>query len=90
MMGEKEREEMMRRYEAGMREELGKMYTVAGKTAIEKMVGERVREMENKRKVELIQEGVRRRYFQAGAGQKMSFSVGCTRDGNLLMSWNGC
>ena len=63
-VGEKEREEMPRRYEAGMPKELGEVYVAASKTAIEKAVRERGDEMDRMKKIELIRERVRRRYFQ--------------------------
>ena len=43
-VGEKEREELIGRYEAGMPKELGEMYVAANKTAIERAVRERERE----------------------------------------------
>ena len=40
-VGEKEREDMLGRHEAGMPMELGEVYVAASKTAIEKVVRER-------------------------------------------------
>ena len=39
-VGEKEREEILERYEAGMPKELGEVHVAASKTAIEKAVRE--------------------------------------------------
>ena len=41
---------------------------MAGKATIERLVEERAVEKERKRKVRLIKEGIRRKYFQAGSG----------------------
>ena len=69
-VGEGEREEMIRRYEAEMQKELGEVYVAASRTAIEKAVREREKgnEMDRMRKIELSREGVRRRYFRENSG----------------------
>ena len=67
-VGEKEREEMLKRYEAEMPKELGEGYVAASRAAIEKAVREKGDEMERMRKMELIREGVRRRYFRENSG----------------------
>ena len=61
VMGEEEREKVMKLYGASMPEVLGKM-------GIERMVEERAKTIEKRRKVELIKEGIRRKYFQAESG----------------------
>ena len=66
--GENEREEMLKKYEAEMPKELGEGYVAASRAAIEKAVREKGDEMERKRKVEVIREGVRRRYFRESSG----------------------
>ena len=66
--GENEREEMLKKYEAEMLKELGEGYVAASRAAIEKAVREKGDEMERMRKVELIREGVRRRYFRESSG----------------------
>ena len=66
--GENEREETLKKYEAEMPKELGEEYVAASRAAIEKAVREKGDEMERKRKVELIREGVRRRYFRENNG----------------------
>ena len=69
MKGE-EREKMMQRYEETVpREVRDKMVDiVAGKATIEKLVDERRFEKERKKKVRLIKEGIRRKFFQQGSG----------------------
>ena len=67
-VGEKEREEMLGRYEAGMPKELEEAHVAASRTAIEKAVRERGNEMDRMRKIELIRDGVRRRYFLENSG----------------------
>ena len=69
MKGE-EREKLMQRYEAAVPRELrDKMVDiVAGKATIEKLVDERRFEKERKKKVRLIKEGIRRKFFQQGSG----------------------
>ena len=64
MKGE-EKEKMMQRYEETVpREVRDKMVdTVAGKETIEKLVDERRFEKERKKKVRLIKEGIRRKFF---------------------------
>ena len=59
---------MLKKYEAEMPRELGEGYVAASRAAIEKAVREKGDEMERKRKVELIREGVRRRYFRENSG----------------------
>ena len=44
------------------------MDSVAGKETIEKLVDERRFEKERKKKVRLIKEGIRRKFFQQGSG----------------------
>ena len=51
-VGEEEREEMFKRYEAEMPKELGEGYVVASRVAIEKAVREKGDEMERIRKIE--------------------------------------
>ena len=60
----------MQRYEAAVPRELrDKMVDiVAGKATIEKLVDERRFEKERKKKVRLIKEGIRRKFFQQGSG----------------------
>ena len=67
-VGEEEREEMFKRYEAEMPKELGEGYVAASRVAIEKAVREKGDEMERMRKIELIREGVRMRYFRENSG----------------------
>ena len=67
MKGE-EREKMMQMYEAAVPRELRDKNIVAGKATIEKLVAERKFEKERKKKVSLIKEGIRRRYYQQGSG----------------------
>ena len=67
MKGE-EREKMMQMYEAAVPRELRDKNIVAEKATIEKLVAERKFEKERKKKVSLIKEGIRRRYFQQGSG----------------------
>ena len=59
---------MFKRYEAEMPKELGEGYVAASRVAIEKAVREKGNEMERMRKIELIREGVRRRYFRENSG----------------------
>ena len=61
---------MMQRYEAAVPRELrDKMVDiVAVKATIEKLVDERRFEKERKKKVRLIKEGIRRKFFQQGSG----------------------
>ena len=61
-VGDKEREEVLGRYEAVMPKELEEVYVAATRMAIEKAMRES--EMDKMKKIELIREGVRRRYFQ--------------------------
>ena len=68
MMKGEERERMMQMYEAGDPRELRDRNIVAGKATIERMVEERAFEKERKKKVRLIKEGIRRKYFQQGSG----------------------
>ena len=60
---------MMQRYEEAVPIELrDKMVDiVAGKTTIEKLVDKRRFEKERKKKVRLIKEGIRRKFFQQGS-----------------------
>ena len=75
VMVEKERGEMMRRYEAGMPEELGQMYVVAGRTTIEKMMGERVREEWRRRERRISSKKESRGgIFRRRVDQKMSLT----------------
>ena len=60
MMKGEERERMMQMYEAAGTERVGR------KAMIERMVEERAFEKERKKKVRLIKEGIRRKYFQQG------------------------
>ena len=62
MKGE-ERESMMQMYEAAVPRELRERNIVAGKAAIERLVEERAFEKERKKKVRLIKEGIRRKFF---------------------------
>ena len=55
-------------YEAAVPSELRDRNIVAGKATIEKLVEERASEKERKKKVRLIEEGVRRKFFQQGSG----------------------
>ena len=48
VMGEEEREDVIKLYEASMQEELGKMGIEVGKAGIERMVDERVKKMEKR------------------------------------------
>ena len=67
MKGE-EREKMMQMYEAAVPRELRDRNIVAGKATIEKLVAERKFEKERTKKVRLIEEGIRRKFFQQGSG----------------------
>ena len=58
----------MQVYEAAVPRVLGDRNIVAGKATIEKPVEERAFEKEGKKKVRLIKEGVRRKFFQRGSG----------------------
>ena len=68
VMEENEREKVMQMYEAAVPRELRDRNIVAGKATIEKLVEERAFEKERKKKVRLIKEGVRRKFFQQGSG----------------------
>ena len=59
---------MLKKYEAEMPKELGEGKVAASRAAIEKAVREKGDEMERMRKVELIREGVRRKYFRENSG----------------------
>ena len=76
MEGE-ERERMMQTCEAAVPRELRDRNSVAGKATIEKLVAERVFEKERTRKVRLIKEGIRRKYFQkdSGPGDILNFGM---------------
>ena len=63
-----ERERMMQIYEVAVSRELRDRNIVAGKATIEKLVEERAFEKERKKKVRLIKEGIRRKFFQQGSG----------------------
>ena len=58
----------MQMYEAAVPREPRDKNIVAGKATIEKLVDERRFEKERKKKVRLIKEGIRRRFFQQGSG----------------------
>ena len=79
--GENEREEMLKKYEAEMPKELGEGYVAASRAAIEKEVREKGDEMERMRKVELIREGVRRRYFRESSGPEDILDFGGIHSG---------
>ena len=72
-----ERERMMQMYEVVVPRELRDRSIVAGKATIEKLVEERTFEKERNRKVRLIKEGIRRKYFQkdSGAGDILNFGM---------------
>ena len=72
-----ERERMMQMYEVVVPRELRDRSIVAGKATIEKLVQERTFEKERNRKVRLIKEGIRRKYFQkdSGAGDILNFGM---------------
>ena len=63
-----EREMMMQMYEAGVPRELRERNIVAVKPTIARLVEERAFEKETQKKVRLIKEGIRRKYFQKGSG----------------------
>ena len=52
------------------------MNVVAGKATIEKMVEERAESEEKKRKIRLIDEGVKRMYFPKGSGLGETLNFG--------------
>ena len=72
-----ERERMMQIYEVAVPRELRDRNIVAGKATIEKLVEERTFEKERNRKVRLIKEGIRRKYFQkdSGPGDILNFGM---------------
>ena len=76
LITESDREKMMRIYQAAMPEELKKMNIVAGKATIEKMAEERAENEEKKRKIRLIDEGVKRKYFPKGSGPGETLNFG--------------
>ena len=63
-----ERERMMQMYEAAVPREFWDRNIVAERATIERLVEERVFEKETQKKVRLIKEGIRRKYFQQGSG----------------------
>ena len=75
MKGE-EKENMMQMYEAAVPRELRERNTVAGKATIEKLVEEITFEKERKKKVRLIKEGIRRKFFQQGSGPGDTLNFG--------------
>ena len=58
-MGEEDREKVMKLHEASMPEGLEKMGIEVGRAGIERMVEERAKKIEERRKVEFIKEGMR-------------------------------
>ena len=84
MKGE-EREKMMQMYEAAVPRELRDRNLVAGKATIEKLVAERKFEKERKKKVSLIKEGIRRKFFQQGSGPGDILNFGMYEVGDLEM-----
>ena len=69
VMVEDDRGKVMNFYEASMPEEFGKMGIEVDKAGSERMVQERVKKMEKRRKVELIKKATRRMYSQARSGR---------------------
>ena len=76
MKGE-ERENMMQMYEAGVPRESTERNIVAGKTTIERLVEERAFEKDRKKKVRLVKEGIRRKFFhkESGPGDILNFGM---------------
>ena len=68
VMGEQEREKMMKLFEVSVPEELRKMGIEGRKAGIDRMVEEKTKKMEVRRKVELIKEGTWRKFFKAESG----------------------
>ena len=70
VMNDEDKERMMQRYEETVPREVreGMMDSVTGRKTIEKLVDERRFEKERQRKVRLIKEGIRRKFFQQGSG----------------------
>ena len=68
VMEEKEREKVMQMCEAAVPGELRDRNIVTGKAMIEKLVEERAFEKERKKKVRLMKEEIRRKFFQQGSG----------------------
>ena len=70
VMSEEEKEKMMQKYEEtvprGVREKM--TGSVVGRKTIDKLVDERRFEKERQRKVRLIKEGIRRKFFQQESG----------------------
>ena len=70
VMSEEEKEKMMQKYEETIPMEVREKVTdrLAGKKMIDKLVEERRFEKERQRKVKLIKEGIKRKFFQQGSG----------------------
>ena len=70
VMSEEEKEKMMQKYEETVPREVREKMTdsVAGRKMIDRLVEERRFEKERQRKVKLIKEGIRRKFFQQGSG----------------------
>ena len=70
VMSEEEKEKMMQKYEETVPREVREKMTdkIAGRKMIDKLVDERRFEKERQRKVRLIKEGIRRKFFQQGSG----------------------
>ena len=70
VMSEEEKEKMMQKYEETVPREAREKMTdgVAGRKVIDRLVEERRFEKERQRKVKLIKEGIKRKFFQQGSG----------------------
>ena len=70
VMSEEEKGKMMQKYEETVPREVREKMTdsVVGRKTIDKLVDERRFEKERQRKVRLIKEGIRRKFFQQGSG----------------------
>ena len=77
VMKDEEKEKMMQRYEETVPREVREKMTdsVTGRKTIEKLVDERRFEKERQRKVRLIKEGIRRKFFQQGSGDILNFGM---------------
>ena len=70
VMSEEQKEKMMQWYEEAIPTEIREKMTdrLAGRNLIDKLVEERRFEKERQRKVKLIKEGIKRKFFQQGSG----------------------
>ena len=88
VIGEEEREKVMKLYGASMPEVLGKM-------GIERMVKERAKTIEKRRKVELIKEGIREMFSTSGSMRdggslRCTWKMSLTQNGRWAWTRLGC